>query len=33
MIEILIIVAVVFFIAVLFYKQANEEFEILQITS
>ena len=33
MLEIFIIVAVVFFIAVLFYKQANEDFEILQITS
>jgi hypothetical protein len=33
MIEIFIIVAVVFFIAVLFYKQANEQFDILQITA
>jgi len=31
MIEILIILTIVFFIAVLFYKQANEQFEILQI--
>lgn len=31
MIEIFIIVTVLFFIAVLFYKQANEQFEILQI--
>jgi hypothetical protein len=31
MIEIFIIFGVVFFIAVLFYKQANEQFEILQI--
>ena len=33
MIEIFIIIAVVFFIAVLFYKQANEQFDILQITA
>jgi len=31
MIEILIIIVVLFFIAVLFYKQGNEQFEILQI--
>ena len=31
MIEIFIIFTVLFFIAVLFYKQANEQFEILQI--
>lgn len=31
MIEIFIILTVLFFIAVLFYKQANEQFEILQI--
>jgi hypothetical protein len=31
MIEIIIIVTIIFFIAVLFYKQANEQFEILQI--
>ena len=31
MIEIIIILTVLFFIAVLFYKQANEQFEILQI--
>jgi len=31
MIEIIIIFTVLFFIAVLFYKQANEQFEILQI--
>jgi hypothetical protein len=33
MIEVFIIVAVIFFIAVLFYKQANEQFEISQITA
>jgi hypothetical protein len=32
MLEIIIILTVLFFIAVLFYKQANEQFEILQIT-
>ena len=31
MIEVIIIVCIIFFIAVLFYKQANEQFEILQI--
>ena len=31
MLEIIIIFTVLFFIAVLFYKQANEQFEILQI--
>ena len=31
MIEFLIIIGIVFFIAVFFYKQANEQFEILQI--
>ena len=31
MIEIFIIATVLFFIAVLFYKQANEQFEILQV--
>lgn len=31
MIEFLIIFGIVFFIAVLFYKQANEQFELLQI--
>jgi len=33
MLEIIIILAVIFFIAVLFYKQANEDFEILQISA
>jgi len=33
MIEYLVILAVLLFIAVLFYKQANEQFEILQITA
>ena len=33
MIEVFIILGVIFFIAVLFYKQANEQFEILQITA
>jgi len=31
MIEIIVIIAVLLFIAVLFYKQANEQFEILQV--
>lgn len=33
MLEIIIIITILFFIAVLFYKQANEEFEVLQIES
>jgi hypothetical protein len=33
MIEYIVILAVLLFIAVLFYKQANEQFEILQITA
>ena len=33
MLEILAILGVLFFIAVLFYKQANESFEIIQIES
>jgi hypothetical protein len=33
MLEIIAILGVIFFIAVLFYKQANESFEIIQLES